>query len=381
MDLLLHPADERGHTRPHPRGRLSTIGHREAFRAFAEAARAAGIRFMVIGGTFRDVAVRSASTRDIDVVLIDRKELDPETMKAAGFSRVSGSPHAWRYRIGNRIVDVEVAALASSTEPAGPFSVAFQHAERRRIEGLRAAVPRVDDYVILKTLRRGSRPTPSGARSRRRTARAGGVSRAGGDGALDPRRARAAARSVRGAGRAAEGHAGATPAGPAACARLSPASPVGPAHLGMSRRQARRGRRSRRGLPCGPFRHGPPARRARTRRAGHGPSAAPRRIDGRRRATRSPRRAPGRRRGRGPRCRSPACRGRPARPRPPGAPVIRPAACTASPPARCQPRAGRRPPYTASACFVQFHPSACTNAVASRSARSAPSTAATACVA
>jgi predicted nucleotidyltransferase len=150
MDVLLHPADARGHTRPHPRGRLSTIGHREAFRAFADAARAAGIRFMVIGGTFRDVAVRSASTRDIDVVLIDRKELDPEMMKAAGFSRVSGSPHAWRYRAGDRTVDVEVAALASSTEPAGPFSVAFQHAERRRIEGLRAAVPRVDDYVILK---------------------------------------------------------------------------------------------------------------------------------------------------------------------------------------------------------------------------------------
>jgi len=150
MDLLLHPADERGHTRPHPRGRLSTVGHREAFRAFAEAARAAGIRFMIIGGTFRDVAVRSASTRDIDVVLIDRKELDPEMMRAAGFSRVSGSPQAWRYRAGDRTVDVEVAALASSTEPTGPFSVAFQHAERRTIEGLRAAVPRVDDYVILK---------------------------------------------------------------------------------------------------------------------------------------------------------------------------------------------------------------------------------------
>jgi hypothetical protein len=30
---------------------LSTIGHREAFRAFADAARAAGIRFMVIEGS------------------------------------------------------------------------------------------------------------------------------------------------------------------------------------------------------------------------------------------------------------------------------------------------------------------------------------------
>jgi hypothetical protein len=36
---------------------------------------------MVIGGPFREVVVRSASTRDIDVVLIDRKKLDPETMK------------------------------------------------------------------------------------------------------------------------------------------------------------------------------------------------------------------------------------------------------------------------------------------------------------
>ena len=150
MDLLLHPADERGHTRPHPQGRLSTVGHREAFRAFARAARAAGIRFLVIGGTFRDVAIRSASTRDIDVVLIDRKELDPETMRGAGFARVPGSPHAWRYRVGDRSVDLEVAAVASSTEPRGPFSVAFQHAQRKTIEGTRVAVPRVEDYVILK---------------------------------------------------------------------------------------------------------------------------------------------------------------------------------------------------------------------------------------
>ncbi len=49
VDVLCHPREEYG------RRRLE--------------------RFMVIGGTFRDVAVRPASTRDIDVVLIDRKEI------------------------------------------------------------------------------------------------------------------------------------------------------------------------------------------------------------------------------------------------------------------------------------------------------------------
>ena len=55
MDLLLHPGDDPGRGRPERRGRLSTVGHRQAFRAFARAAKRAGIRFMVIGGTFRDV--------------------------------------------------------------------------------------------------------------------------------------------------------------------------------------------------------------------------------------------------------------------------------------------------------------------------------------
>lgn len=105
MDLLLHPADERGHTRPDRRGRLSTVGHGEAFRAFARAARGAGIRFMVIGGTFRDVAIRAASTRDIDVVLVDRDRLDAKVMAKAGFARVSGAPHAWRFRSGDREVE------------------------------------------------------------------------------------------------------------------------------------------------------------------------------------------------------------------------------------------------------------------------------------
>jgi hypothetical protein len=83
VDLLLHPREEAGTHRPDPRGRLSTVGHRAAFRAFARAAKRAGIRFMVVGGTFRDVAVRASSTRDIDVVLVDRKDLPVELMEAA----------------------------------------------------------------------------------------------------------------------------------------------------------------------------------------------------------------------------------------------------------------------------------------------------------
>jgi hypothetical protein len=152
VDLLLHPADDHGRDRPDARGRLSTVGHGRAFRAFARAARRAGIRFMVIGGTFRDVAVRAASTRDIDIVLIDRSDVDPEAMRAVGFTPVPRSRHAWRYRAGGRIVDLEIAAVASTTEPAGPFSVAFAHAETALIEGIRVTVPRIEDYVILKLL-------------------------------------------------------------------------------------------------------------------------------------------------------------------------------------------------------------------------------------
>jgi predicted nucleotidyltransferase len=152
VDLLLHPAENRGHDRPDPRGRLSTVGHGRAFRAFARAAKRAGLRFMVIGGTFRDVAIRPASTRDIDVVLIDHKDVDPEIMEAAGFTPVPRSQHAWRYRAGARTVDLEIAAVASSSEPSGPFSIAFAQAETATIEGTRVTVPRVEDYVILKLL-------------------------------------------------------------------------------------------------------------------------------------------------------------------------------------------------------------------------------------
>jgi len=163
VDLLFHPADDHGRGRPDRRGRLSTVGHRQAFRAFARAAKRAGIRFMVIGGTFRDVAVRAASTRDIDIVLIDQKDLAPELMAAAGFMRVPRAPYVWRYDAEGRTVDLEIAAVASSTEPAGPFSVAFQHAETAVVEGIEVALPRIEDFVILKLL--------AAAADRRRRAR------------------------------------------------------------------------------------------------------------------------------------------------------------------------------------------------------------------
>src|SRR3989454_5933831 len=149
MALLLHPADASGRARPDRRGRLSTVGHRQAFRAFARAAKRAGIRFMVIGGTFRDIAVRTGSTRDIDIVLIDRKDLDPALMAGAGFTPAA---HVWRYDAKGRTVDLEIAAVASSTEPEGPFSVAFQHADTRVVEGIEVTVPRIEDFVILKLL-------------------------------------------------------------------------------------------------------------------------------------------------------------------------------------------------------------------------------------
>lgn len=156
VDLLLHPSDDGDTHRPDPRGRLSTIGHAEAFKAFARAAKRARVRFMVIGGTFRDVAVRATSTRDIDIVLVDRQELPAEAMRKAGFARVPRSLHAWRYIARGRTVDLEIAAIASSQaragEPRGPFSVAYEHAQTTKIEGVRVPVPRIEDYVILKLL-------------------------------------------------------------------------------------------------------------------------------------------------------------------------------------------------------------------------------------
>jgi hypothetical protein len=153
VDLLLHPADDPQRHRPDHRGRLSTVGHAAAFRAFTRAAKAAGIRFMVIGGTFRDVAIRAASTRDIDVVLVDCPELPKEAMTHAGFRPVPGSKHAWRYHVrGQPDVDLEVAALASSTGAQGPFSIAYQYSRKARIERVTVRVPRLDDYVILKLL-------------------------------------------------------------------------------------------------------------------------------------------------------------------------------------------------------------------------------------
>ena len=153
MEVLLHPPDHPDRHRPGPRGRLSTIGHAAAFRAFAGVAKAAGIGFMVIGGTFRDIAIRAASTRDIDVVLVDCAELPKQAMARAGFRPVAGSKHAFRYRArGQPGVDLEVAALASSNEAAGPFSIAYQHSRKARIEGVVVRVPRLDDFVVLKLL-------------------------------------------------------------------------------------------------------------------------------------------------------------------------------------------------------------------------------------
>jgi predicted nucleotidyltransferase len=153
VEILLHPPDDPYRNRPAPHGRLSTVGHAAAFRAFARVAKAAGVRFMVIGGTFRDVAIRAASTRDIDVVLVDCADLPKTEMARAGFRPVAGSKHAWHYRVrGQPRVDLEVAALASSTETAGPFSIAYQHSRTARIEGVTVRVPRLDDFVILKLL-------------------------------------------------------------------------------------------------------------------------------------------------------------------------------------------------------------------------------------
>jgi len=152
VDLLLHPADGDARHRPDGRGKLSTIGHGPAFRAFVRAARRARVRFMVVGGTFRDVAIRSASTRDIDVVIVDTDRMDGEAMRAEGFAAVPGSPQAWRYRHRGRTVELEIAAIASSSAAQGPFSVAFQHAGSARIEGVRVRVPTVEDWVILKLL-------------------------------------------------------------------------------------------------------------------------------------------------------------------------------------------------------------------------------------
>lgn len=152
MEWLLHPPEDgRGHL-PDARGRLSSVGHGVAFRAFVRAARRAGVQFMVIGGTFRDIAVRVASTRDIDVVLIDAAAMPEPIMIDAGFVPLPGAAHAWRYERGRRPVEIQIAAVGSSTAAAGPFSVAFQHAARRRIEGCLVSVPRLEDFVILKLI-------------------------------------------------------------------------------------------------------------------------------------------------------------------------------------------------------------------------------------
>ena len=60
-------------------------------------------------------------------------------------------------------MDLEIAGVASSTEPEGPFSVAFHHADTRVVEGIEVTMPRIEDFVILKLL--------AAAADRRRRAR------------------------------------------------------------------------------------------------------------------------------------------------------------------------------------------------------------------
>ncbi len=150
MDLVLHRAGTAARQPPQLRGRLSTVGHGTVFRAFARAAKRSGIHFMLIGGTFRDVAVRAGSTRDIDIVLVDQDGLDRAWMSEVGFLPVQGIPHTWRYFVRGRPIDIEVTAVASSRDPRDPFSVAYQQADSMIIEGRRVEVPRIEDYVILK---------------------------------------------------------------------------------------------------------------------------------------------------------------------------------------------------------------------------------------
>ncbi len=104
--------------------------------------------------------VRAASTWHIDVVLVDREEIDPEIMLDAGFSPVPASRHAWEYESDGRAVRLEIAAVASSKQAAGPFSVALRHAERRTIAGAG----------------RATSPTCSTRSKRSRSARAGDLS-------------------------------------------------------------------------------------------------------------------------------------------------------------------------------------------------------------
>src|SRR5437762_6306091 len=53
-------------------------------------------------------------------------------MVAAGFARVPRAPYVWRYDAAGRTVDLEIAGVASSTEPEGPFWLLAAVAGRRR---------------------------------------------------------------------------------------------------------------------------------------------------------------------------------------------------------------------------------------------------------
>lgn len=152
MEMLLHPAEKIGAHAPRRPRRLSTVGHAETLQALAAAARTARVRFMLIGGTYRDAFVRAGSTRDIDLVLADEMSLPDSAMKAAGFARKGGSTHAWERRVGSHVVLVEIAAIATPKGDAGPFSVAYRQAKLATVDGVRVRVPRIEDYIVLKLI-------------------------------------------------------------------------------------------------------------------------------------------------------------------------------------------------------------------------------------
>jgi hypothetical protein len=98
-----------------------------------------------------------------------RKELPEDIMESAGFSRVSGSPHAWRFARRGADVELQVAALAASSSRGGPFSVALEQAVSRKIEGQKVLTPRIEDYLILKLLAAATAISPTSSPPSSRT--------------------------------------------------------------------------------------------------------------------------------------------------------------------------------------------------------------------
>ncbi len=73
-------------------------------------------------------------------------------MEEEGFRRVEGSRFSWRFLRGEKPVEVQIGAVASTGPAKGPFSIALAHAEEATIEGRRVLVPQIEDFVILKLL-------------------------------------------------------------------------------------------------------------------------------------------------------------------------------------------------------------------------------------